>query len=131
MINETILYRQVHPTCFINGHINRTTFLPNLRNFSKDDPDPVSISAYNGDMIDAKSAYEHYVYEIKNKSIGVVGIKCKECKERGLYVNHDRLNYQEHVSIVYKEATKGKIRAKAKMLTVIAEKRGWQFFSQT
>ena len=121
MNGDTLLHRQIHPTFLeADGGVAYFAFRPFPRDEGK-------LSAYNGDLITAKAAWNHYRTAFKLKSVGVLSISVDECESQGTTQIHDGHGYPEHASIDFTCLSKRKARDAAKKLAEFAMDRGWQF----
>lgn len=112
---NTLLYRQVHPDHVIAGQepVSSTVFRPEDREIN-------AISTYNGDMISAEDAVEHYQAQ-GLESAGVVGLKVRIFQQQGLTVIHDGADFDEHVTVSYPDGISGhQIRKRAQALAKLA-----------
>ena len=57
-----LLYRQIHPDFVVDKKVTSHAFKP-----TKSNP---NISVYDGSMIDARPAWEHYTKTLRRKSAG-------------------------------------------------------------
>lgn len=112
---DTLLYRQVHPQHVIPGRetVASTVFVPEARNDN-------AISTYNGDMVSAEDAVEHY-QRLGLQTDGVVGLTVHAFQQSGLTAEHDGRNFKEHVTVYYPEGISGhQIRRTAQALAKLA-----------
>ncbi len=116
----TLLHRQVHPSWVQEGRVSSQAFKPTPK-------DENCLSVYDGDQIDADSAWRHYVNVLGNKSTGVLDVTVEECEVLELSVEPDPDAFPEHVCIDFFGLTKRQIEKKAKTLNTKARSRGWQF----
>lgn len=116
----TLLHRQVHPSWVQEGRVSSQVFKPT----SKDEH---CLSVYDGDQIDAESAWRHYVNTLNLESIGVLAVTVWECEILELTVVPDPDAFPEHVCIDFRGLTNRQIEKKAKTLNLTARSRGWQF----
>jgi predicted 3-demethylubiquinone-9 3-methyltransferase (glyoxalase superfamily) len=91
---------------------------------SKGEP---TISTYDGKMITAGDAFDHYTRTLHNKSCGVVAVSNEECISHGLLVIEDRVPFPEHISINYGDKSRNEIDRIASQLKRKATARGWLF----
>ena len=89
--------------------------------------DKGKLSAYNGDIITAEAAWNHYRATLKLKSVGVLSVSVDDCESQGTKPIHDGHDYPEHVSIDFAGLSRRETRDAAKMLAEFAMDRGWQF----
>ena len=118
MNDDTVLLRQVHPNFAPNGALTSQAFIP----FPKDRG---RLSVYDGDMISAARAYQHYTLELGNQSCGVWGVSCAEVREAGLTSLSDPLpDFSAHALIDFGAASDKECRKLAKRLKAAAVNRG-------
>ena len=115
---KTLLYRQVHPQHVLphRNTLSSAAFMPESR-------DSNAISTYNGDLISAEDALEHYRNQSRKKSVGVVGLTVSVFEQRGMNAIHDGVGFPEHVTVTYPEGISGNQRRKiARTLAKLATK---------
>jgi len=79
-------------------------------------------------MISAEKAYTHYTTALQLASVGVAGVSVFECHEALLPVEHDGIDYREHVAIIFDVTSSlTEQRKKAKFLSSAANVRQWLF----
>lgn len=85
------------------------------------------LSVYDGNMIDAKSAWEHYVrMKGLDKSDGVMAVKDTECESLALTITSDpQPSFREHMLIGFDGLSKRSIKEAVRSLTVYANERNW------
>ena len=120
MTDDTLLLRQVNPAWIQAGRITSQVFRPTPKDLKR-------LSVYDGDQISAEDAWSHYVKELRLSSDGVVAVTVSECDKQDLPVTPDPAPFPEHVVIEFDGCSNSQIRTKAKLLTRIAETRGWQY----
>ena len=120
MNGDTLLHRQIHPSWVLPGHVSSQAFKP----FPKDRK---CLSVHNGDMITAEDAWRYYTDELGFTSIGVLAVSCDDCADRDLPVEPDPNPHPAHVVIDFTACSNTQVEKKAKQLTAIAMKRGWQY----
>lgn len=119
MNDRTPLFRQIVPVWVVDGRPSSQAFRP----FKTD-----CLSTYDGDMISAEKAYNHYTEIMGNASAGVASVLVEEFKNEGLSIIEDRTPYKEHVSVDYSEiAELSKRKIISKRLANISFSRGWAF----
>lgn len=128
MNESTLLLRQINPGAdFINpdGSVRSSAFNPSKAH-------DFQLSVYDGDQIDAKSAWEHFTRNPKLQSVGVMAVSGEECETLHLDYRADPEAFKEHVLIDFKQfigedqpSTQGQRKAKAKLLRQKATQRGW------
>ena len=119
MNDDTLLYRQVHPSFIVQGNVSRQAFHPTPK-------DNGSLSVYDGDKIDPEAAWNHY-HSNGLASAGVLGVSVAECNDLELPVRPDPAPFPEHVVIDFTGLKRGKTRQKAGRLRAAANERGWLF----
>ncbi len=92
MKNNTMLFRQVHPTFIHAGKISSQVFRPTPKDESK-------LSMYNGDKIEPGRAFEHYTEVLKFTSAGVLGLEKQEVDAQSTPVIDDSEPFFEHCSL--------------------------------
>ncbi|MCL1478282.1 hypothetical protein MIH18_15420 [Marinobacter sp. M3C] len=121
---DTPLLRQVHPSFIQNGRVSSQAFRPTPKDDKK-------LSVYDGHLIAALDAYEHYTTTLKQSSVGVMAVTCQECAQLELETKDDPLeNFPEHAVIDFSPYGTSATEKKAKILRRRAEERDW-FFSNT
>lgn len=120
MTENTLLYRQVHPSWVQAGRITSQVFKPTPKDQNK-------LSAYDGDRITAQEAWVHYTTALQLNSAGVVAVTAHECHSESLKVDPDGQPFPEHVSIDFSSRGNRSVEAIAKRLKRAAEERGWQY----
>lgn len=118
MNENTLLYRQVHPSWIQQGRVTSQVFKPT----PKDDG---FLSVYNGEMIEPLGAWEHYNKSLKLPSCGVLAVTVNECETLALPARPDPEPFPEHAVIDFNESTSSEREKKAKTLRHYADKRGW------
>lgn len=120
MNQDTLLHRQVHPNFIRNGETTSQAFTPTPKDNNR-------LSVYDGDMISASAAWEHYTGTLELKSDGVLSVSVSECQAIELSVSPDPTDFPEHVLIEFGELTRRQTTTKAKQLREYANTRGWLF----
>lgn len=120
MKEGTLLLRQIHPAFVQNGRVSSQAFRPTPKDQSR-------LSVYNGDMIEALAAYEHYTGTLMLASNGVMGITVAECSSLDLPVAADPTPFPEHVLVDFSAHSHKRTERAAKALRAIAEQRGWLY----
>jgi hypothetical protein len=72
LTDNSLLLRQIHPAFHQNGEVTSQAFRPTESHQFK-------LSVYNGDLIEAESAWQHFTLIQKRESIGVLGVAVTEC----------------------------------------------------
>jgi len=117
MNDKTPLFRQVVSGWIENGRPSSQAFRPFKTNL---------LSTYDGDMISAECAYNHYT-NLGNASAGVVSIQVEEFRNEGLLIIEDRAPYKEHISIDFGGISESKRKVISRRLADISFTRGWAF----
>lgn len=120
MNSKTILIRQVHPTFVQEGRVTSQAFRPTPKDQGK-------LSTYDGDQIDAKSAWCHYAEVLGFESAGAYGLAVSEVVSLELTVAPDPKPFPEHVLIDFTQFNRQQIQKKSKKLKAIAVSRGWLY----
>jgi hypothetical protein len=120
MRSETILIRQIHPSFIQDGRVGSNAFCPT----SKDDG---KLSTYDGDKIDAESAWKHYTDDLGYQSVGAYGLSVGECMSWDLQVSEDPEPFPEHVVIDFNAHGASAVKKKGKQLRKCAVDRGWLY----
>jgi hypothetical protein len=97
----------------------------NVTGFSANAKDQDALSVDNGDMISPQDAWQRFVDLQNCRSVGVLAVCKKECDEQELPVIEDGIPFPEHCSIDFVGFTKSATEKKAKILKILAERRGW------
>ena len=66
--------RQIHPSFIQEGRVTSQAFRPTPKDEDK-------LSTYDGDQIDARSAWKHYTETLGHDSDGALGVSVSECEE--------------------------------------------------
>ncbi|MEI6415961.1 MAG: hypothetical protein WCP34_17125 [Pseudomonadota bacterium] len=120
MNDDTLLLRQIHP-CFVQeGRVSSQAFRPTPK-------DAQRLSVYDGDRINAQSAYQHYTTTLCFQSVGVLGVTVVECNLLQLPVSPDPEEFPEHMVIDFSAFNKSTTEKKAKHLRAKAEARDWLY----
>lgn len=116
---DKLPYRQIHPNFIIDNKATPQAFKP-----TKSNPD---VSVYDGDMIDARSAWKHHIrMRGRDKSAGVMAVTDTECESEDLTVTSDpKPSFREHMLIHFDGLAPGEIDRAARSLTADANKRKW------
>lgn len=107
MNSDTLLYRQVHRAHLLldGNRLSSELFVP-------EGSESNSISTYNGDLISAGDALEHYTVKLGRQSVGVVGLTVAVFLHHGLTPIHDGIGFPEHVTVTYPEGISKRQRKK-------------------
>ena len=117
---DTLLLRQVSPSWMRDERPTRQAFIPGAK-------DKGYLSVYDGDLITAEESWLHYTHELGLISVGVVAVSCDECAALELPVAPDPAPFPSHTTINFNGYTRAQIRRKAKVLSILANQRGWQY----
>lgn len=120
MNNDTVLFRQIHPSFVQQGRVTSQAFRPTPKDEHK-------LSMYDGDQISAERSFRHYTETLYFESAGVLGVSVTDCRELDLPAIPDPEPFIEYVLIDYSAFDKKVVEKKAKLLKAKAEKRGWLF----
>lgn len=120
MNSKTVLIRQIHPSFVQNGRVGSNAFCPTPKDDGK-------LSTYDGDMIDAESAWSHYTHDLGHESTGALGLSIEECEALNLSIKSAPTPFPEHVLIDFSSFGNSAIKKKAKKLKNAAVERGWLF----
>ena len=120
MNRKTLLLRQISPSWLDDGDPTSQAFIPTAK-------DKGYLSVYNGDMVTAEESWLYHTQELGLISVGVVAVSLGECAALELSVEPDPAPFPSHVIIKFTGYTNSRIRDKAKVLSILAEKRGWQY----
>lgn len=120
MNDDTLLYRQVHPSWIVDGVATSLTFLPSRQH-------QYLLSVYDGDKIDPEAAWNHYHGELGLTSEGVLAVSVAECDDLQLPARPDPEPFPEHAVIDFTGLSNSKRERKADRLKAIANERGWLF----
>ena len=118
MNQSSLLHRQVHPNFIRNGVPTSQAFIPTRKDNNR-------LSVYDGDMIGAEQAWEHYTRVLGLKSVGVASVTVGECQKLELSVTPDPYDFPEHVLIEFHGLTNNRVKIIAKLLREYAIARGW------
>ena len=122
MKNDTLLLRQIHPTFIQNGEVTSQAFRPTEEHEFK-------LSVYNGELIEAKPAWEHYTTVQQKESVGVLAITVSECTSLELPAVESPEVFPAHCHVDFSGLARKKIEEKGKLLRDRGTKRGWQYRS--
>lgn len=113
-----LLYRQIHPDFVVDKKATLRAFKP-----TKSNP---NVSVYDGSMIDARPAWEHYTQTLRLKSAGVMAVSDAECESQDLTVTSDpKPSFREHMLIRFDGLSKSAIKEAVRSLTADANERKW------
>ena len=120
MNRNTLLLRQVSPTWIQEGYPTSQAFKPSAKDHGR-------LSVYDGDMITAEESWLHHTQKLGLISVGVVAVSCDECAALDLPVAPDPEPFPSHVVIHFTGYTNSQIKDKARLLSELANERGWQY----
>ena len=120
MNQDTLLHRQAHPSFVRDGYPTSQAFTPTRKDNDR-------LSVYDGDMISAALAWEHYTKSLGYVSSGAVSVSVAECEATELPVYSDPADFPEHALIDFRGLSGRHRRRRAKRLRDYAVSRGWQF----
>lgn len=120
MTPATRLLRQINPSFVQDGRVTSQAFRPTPK-------DEKRLSVYDGDRIQAQAAWQHFMAMPDCRSAGVLAVTHAECAAEQLPVIADGVPFPEHVAIDFSAFVKNEVEKKAKVLTRMAQKRGWLF----
>jgi hypothetical protein len=120
MNSDTLLLRQINPTFLQSGRVTSQAFRPTPK-------DESLLSVYDGDLITAERAWEHFSNIPGCRSTGVLAVTVTECAAQQLSARPDPATFPEHAVIDFSGRSKTEVERKAKFLRSAAEARGWQY----
>ena len=120
MTGDTSLLRQVSPSWVQGGRVTSQVFRPTRK-------DNRRLSVYDGDLVTAEEAWEHYSDELGFTSVGVLAVTVDECEAHDLAAESDPTPFRAHAVIRFDGYPVAQIATKAKHLRIAAEERGWQY----
>ena len=121
MTDETIIYRQIHPSFVQAGFSTSQAFRPTPKDESK-------LSVYDGDLISPELSWKHYTEKLQFASAGVQGLAVSECNAESLKVYSDTAeSFAEHAVIDFGKFTDKECRKISKQLQAKAAERGWLY----
>lgn len=115
----TLLLRQINPLWLQNGRVTSQAFRPTPK-------DEKMLSVYDGDMISAQNAWQHFT-GAGYASVGVMAVTVGECGELGLAARSTPEPFPEHAVIDYSELGTSAIDKTAKLLKAKAVLRSWLY----
>jgi hypothetical protein len=132
---KNLLHRQVNPNFIQSNQVSVQAFQPTARIlqpttqvFKPTPKDHGCLSVSDGNMIEAKEAFEKFIQNPQCKSIGVLSVSNDECDQLQLPVSSDPLEGQpEHMLINFSGKTNNGIKKAATGLRDYAIKRGWSY----
>lgn len=120
MNDNTIVYRQIHPSFVQAGFPTSQAFRPTPKDQSQ-------LSVYDGDLISSEKAWVHYTAELGHASVGVMGLSVAECTAESLAVRSAPEPFPEHAVIDFAGLSDNECRNKGKKLQSKAVERGWLY----
>ena len=120
MNENTIVYRQIHPSFVQGGFPTSQAFRPTPKDQSQ-------LSVYDGDLISSEKAWVHYTVELGHASGGVMGLSVAECAAESHAVRSAPEPFPEHAVIDFAELTDKECRNRSKKLQCKAVERGWLY----
>lgn len=120
MTEDTLLFRQVHPSFVQAGRVTSQAFRPTPKDNSL-------LSVYDGDQITATDSWTHFTSQANCTSAGVMAVTVGECAAEALPARADPEPFPEHVVVDFTGLTANEIERKSKKLKAKAEVRGWQY----
>lgn len=122
MTDDTLLLRQIPNSWVQSGRVTRQAFRPTPK-------DKRELSVYDGDLVNAKDAWQHHTKKLGYSSVGIRAVTRGECGNLGLDIcSSPTKHIRCHVSIVFPEKlSRTDVDAVAKRLADIANARGWMF----
>ncbi len=120
MTGLTLLHRQVHPSFMRAGRVTSQAFRPTPKDKRK-------LSVYDGDIVTAAEAWDHFTTALGLVSVGVVAVNVAECAACSLAVTPDPLTFRAHVLIDFTGLTENDVVRKGKVLAGHAVDRGWLY----
>jgi hypothetical protein len=120
MTGDTLLLRQINPNFLQQGQVTSQAFKPSPK-------DKDLLSAYDGDMISAEKAWEHFTGTLRFPSVGVMAVSVAECNLCELSARPNPDLFPEHAVIDFTGFTRNQIEKKAKQLKAAAVTRGWRY----
>ena len=94
MTESTELLRQVNPKFLHQGRPSSQVFKPTAKDDKK-------LSVYDGDLIAAEAAWQHFTNELGHSSVGVLAVTVGECHSQELDVRPDPTPFPEHAIISF------------------------------
>jgi hypothetical protein len=119
MTDETMLFRVIEERHMDLNRVTRLAFLP------RPNQDNGLLSTYNGDLIEAPGAFEHFGTRSGSQRIGVWGIKVREAAEHGFSSRPDTDEFREHAVIDMAHLTKKNQGRMAEKLRDASKLHGW------
>lgn len=123
---SVLVYRQVHRNHVENSLRPTSSAFNPLVTGGSDGVQTRELSAYNGNLVSAEEAYQHFTQELGRPSIGVLAVSEEECAELGIEVHYDGSGFPAHVSLRFPAMSRRATRRIARDLVDLAMARGWQ-----
>lgn len=123
MNDNTLLYRQIHPSFVQEGRVSSAAFRPTPK-------DQMQLSVYDGDKLTPESAYRHYHDELHLKSIGVLAVSVSDCNNESLEVIADYCTHPYHVLIDFTGKESNQTKRIAEHLKAKALLSGWLYVAK-
>lgn len=120
MTGETLLLRQIHPAFVQADRITSQAFRPTPK-------DQLLLSVYDGDLITAEAAFQHFIHMPNCQSRGVLAVTVQECIELNLSARPDPELFPEHAVIDFTGLSNNQCEKMSKRLCSQALQRGWLF----
>jgi len=120
MTENTLLFRQVHPSWVQEGRVTSQVFKPTAKDNGR-------LSVYDGDQITAIESWKHHTITLRFTSAGVLAVTVHECTILDLPVEPAPTPFPAHTVINFNGCTSSQIEKKAKYLKRAAEDRGWLY----
>jgi hypothetical protein len=120
MNESTFLHRQIHPDWVQESRATSQAFRP----AQKDDN---LLSVYNGELMTAERAWNHYTETMACHSFGVCSVTVAECTEVALPARPDPKYFAEHAVIDFNSVGRKDQERRAKILSRRAAARGWLY----
>lgn len=120
MTPSNLLLRQINPSFIQSGRVTSQAFRPTPK-------DENQLSVYDGDQIQPLAAWLHFTATPGCRSAGIMAVSHAECTAEQLPINPDGVPFPAHVSIDFSAFVKSEVEKKAKVLTRLAQTRGWLF----
>lgn len=120
MESATQLLRQINPSFMVAGRVTSQAFHPTPK-------DKDLLSAYDGDLIGAEAAWNHYTQQQGLKSLGVLAVTVGECVAEGVPARPDPEPFPEHAVIDFTGKDKKTKKKIAGFLRDKAVVRDWLF----
>jgi hypothetical protein len=120
MESATLLLRQINPSFLVAGRVTSQAFHPTPK-------DKDLLSAYDGDLIGAEAAWNHFTQDQGLKSSGVLAVTLGECQAEGVSARPDPQLFPEHAVIDFTDKDKKAKKQIAGLLRDKAVARDWLY----